>query len=194
MPETAAPPCDPRVARSRAAVIDAAVALLGEVGHKGTTIEAIAERSGVAKTTIYRHWATRAELLSEAFACVVEPHAVPATGDLRDDLVTVGGSLAARLRDPAWSRLLATLVDAAQGDPELARRLAEFGHERRRAGRALIEQAVERGELRPVDPDLVVQLLTGFLFYRRLVGGEPADDALVAEVVDLVLTGIERAP
>ena len=59
--------CDPRVARSRAAVLAATVDLLGELGHAGTTVEAIAERSGVAKTTIYRHWPSRAPLLIDAF-------------------------------------------------------------------------------------------------------------------------------
>ena len=79
-------PCDPRVARSRAAVLDATVDLLGEVGHGGTTVEAIAERSGVAKTTIYRHWPSRAPLLIDAFHCRVEHVEATPTGDVRADL------------------------------------------------------------------------------------------------------------
>jgi AcrR family transcriptional regulator len=181
---------DPRIARSRAAVLDATVALLGEVGHSGTTIEAIAERSGVAKTTIYRHWPNRAQLLVEAFDCAIDTIDVPDTGDLRADLVAVAESLATKLRDPAWSRLLVTLIDAAQCDEELAALSREFSHARRRVAQTVVERAIARGELDArVDADLVTQLVGGFLFYRRLILSDPADHDLVERAIDAVLVG-----
>jgi AcrR family transcriptional regulator len=189
------PACDPRVARSRAAVLEATVRLLGEVGHGGTTIEAIAERSGVAKTTIYRHWPSRARLLLDAFERLVEPVPVPDTGDVREDLLTVARGLAAMLRRSDWSRVLATLIDAAQSDPELAELAREFNRERRRAARTVLERAMARGELPAgIDADLYVQLMGGFLFYRRLLPQDPAPDATVVQAVDAVLAAAQAGP
>lgn len=189
-----APAGDPRVARSRAAVLAATVDLLGEVGHRGTTIEAVAERSGVAKTTVYRHWPTRAALLVDAFASLVEGHEPPDTGDLRADLTAVGSGLAAKLADPGWSRVMATLLDAAESDPELAELSAALTDQRRRAARTVLERAQADGTARDdLDADLAVQLLAGTLFYRRFLLRDPADDTTVEAIVDILLTGLAPA-
>jgi AcrR family transcriptional regulator len=185
--------CDPRVARSRAAVLAATVDLLGEVGHAGTTVEAIAERSGVAKTTIYRHWPSRAPLLIDAFHSRVEHGAPPPSGDIRADLVTIACGLAAKLRDPQWSRIMATLIDAAESDPELSELSAAFTRERREAVRAVLDQGIADGELDPgIDTDLAAQLVGGAVFYQRLVRRRAADDGEVQRMVDLVLDGLRR--
>ncbi len=183
--------CDPRVARSRAAVLAATVELLGEVGHGGTTVEAVAERSGVAKTTIYRHWPTRATLLLDAFhGCVDHQDLVP-SGDIRTDLLAMAGGLAAKLRDPQWSRIMATLIDAAESDPELSELSAAFTYQRREAVRAIIERGIESGELRAgIDTDLAAQLVGGTLFYQRLLLRRAADDDQLERIVDLVLDGL----
>jgi AcrR family transcriptional regulator len=184
---------DPRIARSRAAVLEASVALLGEVGHSGTTIEAIAERSGVAKTTIYRHWPSRAQLLIDAFHSGVEHVDIEPTGDLRTDLITVSGGLAAKLRNPAWSRIMATLIDAAESDPELAELSAAFTAQRRESARRILERVVAEGELDPdIDLDLATQLVGGSLFYQRMMLRRPADDAQLERIVDLALNGLRR--
>lgn len=182
---------DPRVARSRAAVLAATVELLGEVGHGGTTVEAVAERSGVAKTTIYRHWPTRATLLFDAFHGCVDQEHLARSGDLRQDLLAVAGGLAAKLRDPQWSRIMATLIDAAEADPELAELSAAFTYQRREAVRSIIDRGVESGDLRPgIDTDLAAQLVGGTLFYQRLLLRRPADDQQLERIVDLVLDGL----
>ncbi len=183
--------CDPRVARSRAAVLAATVELLGEVGHGGTTVEAIAERSGVAKTTIYRHWPTRATLLLDAFHSGVDPEHQVLSGDVRADLLAMAGGLAAKLRDPQWSRIMATLIDAAESDPELAELSAAFTYQRREAVRSIIDRGVESGELRSgIDTDLAAQLVGGTLFYQRLMLRRAADDGQLERIVDLVLDGL----
>jgi hypothetical protein len=120
----------------------------------------------------------------------MEPAEVPDTGDVRADLIAVADGLATKLRDPAWSRILVTLIDAAQSDPELAAVYSEFSTARRQTGITVIERAMARGDLDDsLDADLLVQLVGGFLFYRRLVLGEPAGDVLVADAVDAVLAG-----
>ena len=183
--------CDPRVARSRAAVMEATVALLGEVGHGGTSIEAIAERSGVAKTTIYRHWPTRAQLLIDAFHSGVEHIDQEPTGDLRADLLHLAGGLSAKLRDPRWSRVMATLIDAAESDPELAELSAAFTAQRRDVVRRVLERGVADGELDPgIDLELAPQLVGGALFYQRFMLRRAAGDEQLERIVDLVLDGL----
>jgi AcrR family transcriptional regulator len=182
---------DPRVARSRAAVLEATVALLGEVGHGGTTVEAIAERSGVAKTTIYRHWPTRAQLLIDAFHSGVEHVDSEPTGDLRGDLVRVAGGLGAKLRDPRWSRIMATLIDAAESDPELAGLSAAFTAQRRDVVRKILERGIADGEVRPdLDLELAPLLVGGPLFYQRFMLRRAATDAQLEQIVDLAIDGI----
>jgi AcrR family transcriptional regulator len=183
--------CDPRVARSRAAVLAATVDLLGEVGHVGTTVEAIAERSGVAKTTIYRHWPSRAPLLIDAFHSRVEHSTHEPTGDVRADLVAIARGLATKLRNPQWSRILATLIDAAESDPELSELTAAFTQQRREAVRAVLERGIADGELDPgIDTELAAQMVGGAIFYQRLVRRRAADDREVARMVDLLLDGL----
>ncbi|HYF46099.1 MAG TPA: TetR/AcrR family transcriptional regulator [Acidimicrobiales bacterium] len=182
---------DPRIVRSRAAVLEATVELLGEVGHSGTTIEAIAERSGVAKTTIYRHWPRRAPLLVDALYSRVEHAAFEPTGDLRADLLALVGGLARKLRDPNWSRMVATLLDAAESDPEIAELSAAFTQQRRELCRSVLDRGVQAGELRAdADTDTAAQLLGGAVFYKRLILRRPATDADLEVVVDLILDGL----
>jgi AcrR family transcriptional regulator len=185
--------CDPRVARSRAAVLAATVDLLGEVGHVGTTVEAIAERSGVAKTTIYRHWPSRAPLLIDAFHSSVEKGDHAPTGDVRADLLAIACGLAAKLRDPQWSRIMATLIDAAESDPELSEISTTFTAERRGVVKGILDAGVASGELAPdLDTELGAVLLGGPLFYLRMMLREPADDETLERIIDMVLKGFRR--
>jgi AcrR family transcriptional regulator len=185
--------CDPRVARSRAAVLQATLELLGEVGHAGTTVEAIAERSGVAKTTIYRHWPSRAPLLFDAFHGSVEHLEFVPSGDVRADLIDIAQGLAGKLRDPRSSRIMVTLLDAAESDPELAELSTRFTAERRDAVKAILDAGVASGELDPdLDTELGTVLLGGPLFYLRMMLREPADQATLEQVLDTVLAGLRR--
>ena len=80
---------DPRIERSRCAVLEATVALLAESGYGAVTIEAVAARSGVAKSTIYRHWPGRVELIHDAFLELKPPVVVPSDGDVREQVIAV---------------------------------------------------------------------------------------------------------
>ncbi|MDO8105643.1 TetR/AcrR family transcriptional regulator [Isoptericola sp. b441] len=90
---------DPRVVRSRAAVLAAATQLLATDGVAGTTIEAVAARSGVAKTTIYRHWPDQRALVRDAFGVALPMPAAPDTGTLAGDLLALATGLARALAD-----------------------------------------------------------------------------------------------
>ncbi|MBU8861676.1 MULTISPECIES: TetR/AcrR family transcriptional regulator [unclassified Micromonospora] len=186
------PPTDPRVRRTRALVIDTVLALLAERGVAGTTVEAVAERSGVAKTTIYRHWDGQAALVLDAFAGVRSPPADPDTGTLRGDLLALVTGLAAAVSRGPAAGLWFALVDAAERDPrlrELHHREAETRHG---VILRIVERAVARGELpRGTDPAEVLDLLAGPVFYRRATRGD-VDRRFAERLVDRVLGAYTR--
>lgn len=178
--------------RSKATIIDACAELIAEEGIAGVSIEAVAARSGAAKTTIYRHWPSREALCIEAFGACAGPHpTLPDTGALRDDLIAVLSGLAERLNDPGWTASMTSLLDAAGRDPELAALHRATVADRRRSLTGVLERAVERGDLDAgLDVETATALLAGPLFYRGIVSREPVDEALVASVVDAALAGL----
>lgn len=183
---------DPRIVRSRASILEACADLIAQEGFAGVTIEAVAARSGVAKTTIYRHWPSREALLIEAFGvCSGPPGAPPAADSARDDLRQVLGGLAHKLNDGDWCAAMCSLVDAASRDDELARLHAATIAERRRPLTDALARGSARGEL-PADLDVehAVAVLAGPLFYRAMVSREPVDAAFVDRVVDGALPAL----
>ena len=102
---------DPRIERTRQVVLDAVLALVAESGYGAVTIEAVAARSGVAKSTIYRHWPGRAELVNDAFRTLQPPVYECQGGDVRSRVVQLLEELAERTAE-------STLV----GVPAVARR------------------------------------------------------------------------
>ena len=181
---TAAVRLDPRVARSRQAVLSAAAELLAELGFGRVTIEAVATRSGVARTTIYRHWPDLHHLLAEALESVMDPCLDPDTGTLRGDLTVVLTGLARTLTTSATAGVLTSMIDAAERDTDIAELQRSFSQDRRKATRVAIERAVDRGEIaQDIDVHVEAALIAGPLFYRRMVSREPLSDAFVAKIV-----------
>lgn len=179
---------DPRVARSRAAVVEAALGLVGERGIAETSVDAIADRSGVAKTTIYRHWNSKAELILDALGTALSTPHDPNTGRLRADLHELLGGLGRALTDGPLARLLTTIMDAAERDPEFAELHRREVAGRHQVVRDVIVRGIGRGELpRDTDADEILSLLAGPLFYRRLISDGAVGDDFVQSVVDRVL-------
>jgi AcrR family transcriptional regulator len=179
---------DPRVVRSRERVLAAVVDLVVERGASGTTIEAVAERSLVAKTTIYRQWPHQAALVLDAFRSAAEDPPATDTGSLRGDLVVLLAGLAEALGSGPAGPLMAALIDAAGRDPAFAAQHAEEARRRHRPVLEVLERGVARGEL-PTGADLegLVDRLAGPVFHRRFVSGLPVDARFVEQVVDAVL-------
>lgn len=180
---------DPRVVRTREHVLAATAALLAEHGFERTTIDAVAERSGVARSTIYRHWPERGHLLVDAFASA-SPRLVDVdTGSLAGDLRAVARLLRDHLGASPMSAALPSLFGAARHDPTLRDAARRFSRERRTQLRALLERARERGEIGPGhDLDLAVVRFVGPFFYRALLADEPVTEAFAAAVVRATLT------
>ncbi|MEP7045847.1 MAG: TetR/AcrR family transcriptional regulator [Ilumatobacteraceae bacterium] len=180
-----------RSERARQAVLDATADLVAEVGVERTTIDEIANRSGVAKTTIYRHFASKEVLVVEAVhACTFIMPAVTDTGSLRDDLISCFSGMTKASFDGRLGAMTLSLMDAAQRDPELGRLVRAQTEQRRRFATDVINRAVARGDLPvDVDVDLLVTLLSGPLVYTKLVRRQRITDELVSAVVDSVLSG-----
>lgn len=186
----------PRSAEAQRAVLDAARELFEAHGYTGATIEAVAARSGVAKTTIYRWWPNRASLLVEVLA-EVHTAAVPLpagaeavraiVGELRDAAVALNG---------LTGRLLTALIGEAQHDPEVSAELLEGLFRPRRAATArVIRRAQEQGTIRPdVPPDIAADLLFGPLFYRLLVRHDSVTSAFMMQVFRYAVEGLGKRP
>jgi AcrR family transcriptional regulator len=171
-------------------VLAAARALEREVGFDATTIEAVAERAGVAKTAIYRRWPNKSVLLYEAVLAPADQRpAVPDTGDIRADLLAVLRANASGYDAGARRGLVAAITREALRDERVAELLrTRFFGPRADAIVGRITTAVDRGELRPtVDTALVPALLTGPLQYLRVVRDSALADDDLARIVDAVI-------
>ena len=185
----------PRDARVDAAVMDAARALLAERGFAGTTVEAIASRAGVGKATIYRRWATREDLLLAATTTGLPDIPTPDTGNLRDDLRVVFTTLAAQLRTAGPASYLGDLIGESTRNPAKRKDFQAFIDQRRSLCAEIVAKARKRGEVRKsVDPDLVLDLISGSIFYRKLFAEDAADTTYVERAIDAVLDGILADP
>ncbi|PWB45530.1 MAG: TetR family transcriptional regulator [Dehalococcoidia bacterium] len=185
---------DPRVVRSRAAILRAAADLLIESGASAVTIGGISERSGVAKTTIYRQWKSRSQLVFDAFESLLAPAThISESGPIRQQLEALLIPLVRGLTSSEWALAVPALVDASERDPEMRQLLRGFLAGRKENGRSTLRAAMARGELRPdLVVDEAVTMLIGPIYYRRLVSGETLDERFVAEIVDQFLRGAAR--
>jgi AcrR family transcriptional regulator len=177
-----------RSRRAESAILEATIALLGEVGFSGLTIDGIAARAGVGKATIYRHWSSKAEVAVEAFKAFIPPLDDPDTGSFADDVRAVLLQIVDGLSNSPLAAILPSLVEAAERDEELERLFKEFGSVRRAVLRGVFTRAARRGELRDgLDIDVAIDLLVGPIFMRRLITRSPVTKKHATAVLDLVL-------
>ena len=173
----------PLSAEAREAALVAAREVLGDAGIDGFSVEEVARRSGVAKSTIYRHWANRSELMVDAMKSVMRKLPTPNTGSLRDDLVACMSDLC-DLADHAGMRVLfLDLLKARASDPELAAVLDRMEEEHDRPLRTVLELARARGELvAGLDLDLALDVVQGPTLSRLLV----RDRAMGSEEIEVM--------
>lgn len=178
---------DPRVARSHAAVMHAARELLVELGPDGLTVDAVVARSGVAKSTVYRHWKTRDDLVTEVFTeCMPHLEPVDEEVDALDALRRLTRQVARSLGDPEWQRLLPALILLRSQSEVLAGLNDEMAVSQQELVTEVFRRAVDEGALSPevlVDPERTGLMLVGPLLAVALVHGAGIDDAFVDEVV-----------
>jgi AcrR family transcriptional regulator len=174
------------------AVVRATLELLAEVGYPELSIGQIAKRAGVYRPAIYRRWPSKQHLVTDVLAASLGVAPTPDTGDLRADLLTGIGTVAAGLGEPVLGRVLIPFVADLGAHPEL--REAFFGqifHVRRATTGATLRAAMARGEVRDdVDLEFLLDVLAAPAYFRQLFGHAPVDRRLVEQTVDLVLAAI----
>jgi len=182
---------------ARRKVLDAASALLAERGVANLSIEELAARSGVAKTTIYRHWPDRSSLVVDAVNVQFEHIGTPDTGSLRGDLEAFfGGVIRADLSGNV-ADIMPGLIGAAARDPEMAALLERIGSERSRVVSRIIERAELRGELRDefaaLDIETQVGIIVGPIVFQKLVRRRTLTPDYVAACLDVVVASLTRS-
>jgi AcrR family transcriptional regulator len=177
---------------SRQAILDATFALLSEEGFYRLSIEGIAARAGVGKTTIYRWWASKGVLAVEAFLTAVEPLiAFVDSGSLEQDVVQQMQALAAVYRGPT-GRLVREMIGAAQHDEAMRDAfLAGFLEPRRAQARRAIRRLIDAGIFRSsLEVDVAIDALWSPIYYRLLVSGARLDETVIAAHAEIVLRGL----
>lgn len=180
---------NPRVSRTRKAVLDATAALLDEGGLAATTIDAIRDRSGVSKTTIYKHWPNRLCVAVDAFTERLAMDAsLPDTGTARHDFREQIRGISAFYGSPIGSVFAGLLASALQDDQASEWLRARLLTSRQHGIQALWERAVARDEVRSdISPDLAMDLLFGPVMWRLLNGRKPLSEREMDALVDSVL-------
>ena len=163
-----------RTARNRAAIFDATLVELALHGFAELSFDSIAARAGVHKTTIYRRWRTRDQLVAAAFMDTAERRLeVADTGDIDRDARALARSVASTLAQPVVAAAVRATLSLSSPEirGEIARR---FWGSRQAAVGPLIERAVERGQLPPgTDPAQLISAIAAPLYFRLLLSGEP---------------------
>jgi TetR/AcrR family transcriptional regulator of autoinduction and epiphytic fitness len=197
--------CDPRIERSRRVIRQAALAELAAVGYGAFSIESVASRAGVAKTTVYRHWGNKVALIADALETLNQQP------DPRGGHDRAGGQATPRQRVEALLRHLAevltrstfsacvpALVEAAEHDPAVRDFYHAYSARRRQALTDAIADGIAAGDFPPeADPEEASLAMSGALFYRRLMTDRPyhPDDttALIATVLGPARSGGDGA-
>jgi TetR/AcrR family transcriptional regulator, regulator of autoinduction and epiphytic fitness len=186
-PGTLAEP-DPRVERSRRVILEAVLDELGAVGYGAMTIEGVAARAGVGKSTIYRHWTGKLDLVEDAFRTLKAPVQAPESGTLRERVVGLLDQVACLVAESTYSTCMPALIEAAERDEQVRDLHRRFTAERRGVLVEVLRDAVNDGELPPdTDPELLSDALVGTILLRRLMLHAPLDPAMVPRLVDQVL-------
>jgi AcrR family transcriptional regulator len=183
----------PRAGRPRdpacdAAILQAALDLFTAAGYAGVSIEGVAARAGVGKATIYRRYASKAELMVEAMRCGANiQDYLPDTGEVRADLLSMLEALLGVLRGPNGKLLTlfaAERVRYAELDDEFKKSV--IGRKRQHV-RHLVQSAIDRGDL-PADTDVELVAETGpALLWHHALNHLPLDKDLPRRTLDLVL-------
>jgi AcrR family transcriptional regulator len=178
-------------------VLAAATRILSQDGYARLTMERVAAESGVAKTTLYRRWPTKAALCMALYLDVAARELRdPDTGHVATDLKHIANTVVRlQTRTVAGPAFIGLIAEAHVNPGTRAAFLAEFADRRREVTRLVLRRAIERRELRPeTDIDLVIDALGGAVTFRLLQGHAPITKAFTDALVTLLLSGCGQPP
>jgi AcrR family transcriptional regulator len=178
-----------RSARVVSDVLRITLEVLGQEGYAGLRIEDVAVKAGVNKTTVYRRWPTRRDLVMAALSTISMPPTAVETGHLEADLHATFMTATTLRATPAGRGVVRALIDE-RGDPEVDRVVCELREQHRAPARAVLERARRRGDLPGrIDIELLLDVLTGTIYDRLRACPQPLDPRWVRSIVGLVLAG-----
>ena len=185
-------PGRPRSERSHQAILQATLELLGELGFDRMSMDAIATRAAVGKTTIYRRYNSKEELVADAIESLREEVVIPNTGNLWSDIDALIENAAQITLNPKGRQTVAMIISAASSNAQFAQIYwTKYLQPRRQAFAIVLLRAKARNELHSnVDPDLVFDLMSGIMLYALVF--QPATepwDLYVRRALTLILTG-----
>ncbi len=184
----------PRSEKAREAILAGAAELLLANGLGAVSMDAVAERAGVSKATIYRWWPSKETLALDALhhEWATAPPAAGEMGSLHADLLTLLRPWVRLIGARPYGRVIAALITEAQTDPAFAEQYREqFVEPRRAQARPILLRAIERGDLpAATDVELALDLLYGPLYHRLLHGHAPLDERFLRDLVDTVVAGL----
>jgi AcrR family transcriptional regulator len=180
---------DARAARVIEAVFEATGAELAANGYAALRVEDVAERAGVNKTTIYRRWPQKKDLVVAALKSMTRPHPVAPTGSIDRDLLAALKNVVAYATSPA-GRAAARVMLGAHNDPEVDKIAAEVRHEIRAEHARIFQRAIDAGQLPPdTSIDLIQQIVFMPILMRALIFKEPVDESVMKDIISVVLEG-----
>lgn len=185
-------PGRPRSAKSHQAILRATLELLGEVGFEAMSIEAISTRAGVGKTTIYRRYSSKEELVADAIESIRQDVVIPNTGNLWSDLDLLIENAAQITLSPLGRQSVAMIISSAASNSRFARIYwTKYLQPRREAFAVVIERAKTRNEIRTeLDSGLVFDSMSGIMLYALIF--QPANESwmeYVRRALRLLLQG-----
>ncbi|MEH2262173.1 TetR/AcrR family transcriptional regulator [Nostoc sp.] len=183
----------PRSIHADHAILQATLDLLAEVGYQSMSIEAIASRAGVGKTTIYRRYNSKEELVADAIESFRDDLAIPDTGSFWGDMDILINNAAKKIDSPLGRQTLALIISTASSNPQFAEVYwTKYTKVRREALSKVLKRAKSRGEIhKDADIELVIDLLSGSLYYALIFKPitEPVE-AYMRRTMNLLLKGI----
>ena len=176
---------DPRIARTRRSALEATLELAADSGLQACTFESVSERSGVARSTLYRHWNNISELVMDALKSQDVEWAAPDTGNLRDDMLVAMLGLGQGLEGSTWGAMIPQLMAAASIDPDMRNIQRKDSEYFLSFYVQIIERARKRGEVADeTDPTHAALLFSAPIFYRHLLARQPVDAGWITSHVD----------
>ena len=160
----------PRSVESHHSILQATLALLAEIGFDALSIEAIAARAGVGKTTIYRRYVSKEELVADAIENMREEVVIPNTGNLWGDIDALIENAAQITLSPLGRQTVAMIISSASSNSQFAQIYwTKYLQPRRQAFAIVLERAKARNEIQPeIDPDLVFDMMSGVMLYTLI--------------------------
>jgi AcrR family transcriptional regulator len=188
-------PTNPRIERSRTAILEATLDELAEVGYGALTIESVARRAGASKATVYRHWTGKLDLVADAVARLKQMPRPPETDDHYERIVGYLVAIADHVANGRFAACVPAIVEASLTDPAVREFHVRTSADRLAFGAQLLDEAKLAGHLDVgVDTAAVAERLVAPIFFRKLMADRPFPPDEARSLVDGVLGPHWRAP